>query len=91
MVRPLLRLALLSASLTFAGGLHLKLTHVDAKEGCTDVERMRRTAELTHRRLASSTPARLAENQYSVEYLVGDPPQKAEAIVATTKMVCRGR
>ncbi|TVU49673.1 hypothetical protein EJB05_00999, partial [Eragrostis curvula] len=83
----LLWFALLCASLAFAtraAGLQLKLTHVDAREGCTDEERMRRATERTHRRdLASTKPARLYENQYIVDYLIGNPPQKAEALLDT--------
>ncbi|TVU49658.1 hypothetical protein EJB05_00982, partial [Eragrostis curvula] len=41
---------------TRAAGLHLKLTHVAAREGCTDEERLRRATERTHRRLASFKP-----------------------------------
>ncbi|KAK3136806.1 hypothetical protein QOZ80_5BG0442720 [Eleusine coracana subsp. coracana] len=87
MARPyLLWFALVCASLTtFAttcAGLHLKLTHVDAKENCTTEERMRRA----HRRLLQSTTSRsprLLENQYIAELLIGDPPQKAEVLVDT--------
>ncbi|TVU49682.1 hypothetical protein EJB05_01008, partial [Eragrostis curvula] len=86
MVRPLHCFALLCASLAFAthaASLHIKLTHVDAREGCTDEERMRSATERTHRRLASTKPARLYENQYIVDYLIGDPLQKAEALLDT--------
>ncbi|KAG2629945.1 hypothetical protein PVAP13_3KG511900 [Panicum virgatum] len=93
MARPLLWLALLcGASLTFAttcAGIRLELTHVDAKENCTAEERMRRAAERTHRRLASmgggvTAPVRWGgASQHIAEYLIGTPPQRAEAIVDT--------
>ncbi|KAJ1265926.1 hypothetical protein BS78_08G110900 [Paspalum vaginatum] len=90
--RPaLLWLALLCASsLAFAScaaGLRLQLTHVDAKENCTVDERMRRATARTNRRLASmgdvTAPVHWAEMQYIAEYLIGDPPQRAEAIIDT--------
>ncbi|KAL6623560.1 hypothetical protein ACP70R_033439 [Stipagrostis hirtigluma subsp. patula] len=87
MATPLLLLALLCASLTFAAGagIHLELTHVDARDNCSVAERMRRAAERTHRRLASmggvAAPIRWVETQYIAEYLIGDPPQRAEAII----------
>ncbi|KAL6622452.1 hypothetical protein ACP70R_032331 [Stipagrostis hirtigluma subsp. patula] len=88
MATPLLMLVLSCAFLTFATstGIHLELTHVDAKEKCTVEELMRRAAERTHQRLASmaggvTAPVHWAKTQYIAEYLIGDPPQKAEAIV----------
>ncbi|KAF8667570.1 hypothetical protein HU200_052772 [Digitaria exilis] len=85
MARPLLWLVLLCASsLTSfaarAAGLRLALTHVDAKANLSVEERM-------HRRLASmaggvAAPLHWAGNQYIAEYLIGNPPQKAEAVVA---------
>nr|AWY10697.1 hypothetical protein Sh255C13_g0380 [Saccharum hybrid cultivar SP80-3280] len=92
MARPLLWLAISCAALAFstsAAGLRLELTHVDAKENCTTEERMRRATERTHRRLASmaggeaSAPVHWNESQYIAEYLIGDPPQQAEAIIDT--------
>ncbi|XP_062204774.1 aspartic proteinase nepenthesin-1-like [Phragmites australis] len=89
MARPLLWLALLCVSLSsFAAcGLRLELTHVDAKDNCTVEERLHRATERTHRRLASMggviAPVRWAETQYIAEYHIGDPPQRAEAIVDT--------
>ncbi|RCV18780.1 hypothetical protein SETIT_3G330800v2 [Setaria italica] len=93
MERPLLWLALLCASLmpfpTNCAGIHLELTHVDAKEKCTIEERLRRATERTHRRLASmmggvTAPVHWAgATQYIAEYLIGDPPQRAEAIIDT--------
>jgi hypothetical protein len=88
----LLWLAISCAALAFstsAAGLRLELTHVDAKENCTTEERMRRATERTHRRLASmaggeaSAPVHWNESQYIAEYLIGDPPQQAEAIIDT--------
>nr|CAB3462375.1 unnamed protein product [Digitaria exilis] len=85
MARPLLWLVLLCASslMSFAAraaGLRLALTHVDAKANLSVEERM-------HRRLASmaggvAAPLHWAGNQYIAEYLIGNPPQKAEAVVA---------
>ncbi|KAK3140034.1 hypothetical protein QOZ80_5AG0394460 [Eleusine coracana subsp. coracana] len=91
MARPyLLWFALVCASVTTlattCAGLHLKLTHVDAKENCTAEERTRRATDRTHRRLlqsSSSRSPRLLENQYIAELLIGDPPQKAEVLVDT--------
>jgi hypothetical protein len=81
---------------TTASCLRLELTHVDAKDNCTAEERLRRATERTHRRrarvAASSTggvgggvsaAVRWSETQYVAEYLIGDPPQRAEAIVDT--------
>ncbi|KAG2621509.1 aspartic proteinase nepenthesin-1-like [Panicum virgatum] len=90
MARPLLWLALLCASLTFTAtcaGIRLELIHVDARANRTVAERMRRATERTHRRLASmgevTAPVRWVETQYIAEYLIGDPPQRAEAIIDT--------
>ncbi|XP_004964041.2 aspartic proteinase nepenthesin-1 [Setaria italica] len=90
MARPLIWLALLCASLTFTtcAGIRLELIHVDAKENRTIAERMRRATERTHRRLASmggvTAPVHWAgSTQYIAEYLIGDPPQRAEAIIDT--------
>jgi hypothetical protein len=86
----LLWFALLCASLTFTtcAGIRLELIHTDAKENCTVVERMRRATERTHRRLVSmggvTAPVHWAgSTQYIAEYLIGDPPQRAEAIIDT--------
>ncbi|KAF8776635.1 hypothetical protein HU200_003359 [Digitaria exilis] len=97
MAKPFLLLTLLCASLTFITtcvALHLELTHVDAKEGCTVGERLRRATERTRRRrLASSSMAGgvtapvhwagTSSPQYIAEYLIGEPPQQAEAIIDT--------
>ncbi|PVH63073.1 hypothetical protein PAHAL_3G466500 [Panicum hallii] len=91
MAKPLLCLAFFCASLwwfaTSAAGLRLELTHLNAKDSCTAEERLRRAIERTHRRLASTggvaAPVRWSEMQYVAEYRIGDPPQRAEAIVDT--------
>ncbi|KAL6623508.1 hypothetical protein ACP70R_033387 [Stipagrostis hirtigluma subsp. patula] len=76
-----------------ATGIHMELTHVDAKGSYTAAERVRRAAAVTRDRLASmrgsaggggvSAPVHWATRQYVASYLVGDPPQRAEAIVDT--------
>ncbi|CAN6343402.1 unnamed protein product [Urochloa humidicola] len=90
MARPLLWLTLLCASLTFTtiAGLRIELIHADAKANRTITERMRRATERTHRRLASmgnvvTAPVHWSETQYIAEYLIGNPPQRAEAIIDT--------
>ncbi|CAL4905850.1 unnamed protein product [Urochloa decumbens] len=91
MARPLLWLTLLCTSLTFksCAGLRIELIHADAKANRTVTERMRRATERTHRRLASSmgdvvsAPVHWSETQYIAEYLIGNPPQRAEAIIDT--------
>nr|CAB3466220.1 unnamed protein product [Digitaria exilis] len=92
MARPLLWLAVLCASsLTFtaSAGLRLELIHVDAKANRTVSERMRLATARTHRRLASmsggvvTAPIHWSESQYIAEYLIGVPPQRAEAIIDT--------
>ncbi|CAN6348110.1 unnamed protein product [Urochloa humidicola] len=94
MATPLLWLALFCVSLSsFAAstsGLRLELTHIDAKRNFTVEERVRRATERTHRRLASmgmgigvAAPVRWSEAQYLASYLIGDPPQRAEAAIDT--------
>ncbi|CAN6338650.1 unnamed protein product [Urochloa humidicola] len=91
MARPSLWLALLCAALasTAVAGLRIELIHADAKANRTVSERMRRATERTHRRLASmgaaavTAPVHWSETQYIAEYLIGDPPQRAEAIIDT--------
>ncbi|CAL4898545.1 unnamed protein product [Urochloa decumbens] len=93
MATPLLWLTLffcasLSSFAASAAGLRLELTHVDAKGNFTAEERLRRATERTHRRLASmgmgvAAPVRWSETQYLAAYLIGDPPQRAEAAVDT--------
>ncbi|CAL5092938.1 unnamed protein product [Urochloa decumbens] len=99
MAKPLLCLTLVCASTLslfsgYAAGLRLELTHVDAKGNFTAEERLRRATARTHRRLASmgmgigagagvAAPVRWSETQYLAAYLIGDPPQRAEAAVDT--------
>ncbi|CAL4898555.1 unnamed protein product [Urochloa decumbens] len=87
----LLCLALLcSSSMAFttcvAAGLRLELTHVDANR--TVEERMRRAMARTRQHRLASTDAVAApihwmKTQYIAEYVIGDPPQRAEAIIDT--------
>ncbi|RLN30137.1 aspartic proteinase nepenthesin-1-like [Panicum miliaceum] len=71
-------------------GIRMKLTHVDAKGSYTAEERVRRAVAASRQRLASmrasggvSAPVHWSTRQYIAEYLVGDPPQRAEAIIDT--------
>jgi len=69
----------------------MKLTHVDAKGSYTLEERVRRAVAASRQRLASmrasgggvSAPVHWSTRQYIAEYLVGDPPQRAEALIDT--------
>ena len=72
----------------------MKLTHVDDKAGYTTEERVRRAVAVSRERLAStqqqrgafgdvSAPVHLVTRQYIAEYLIGDPPQRAEALIDT--------
>uniref|UniRef100_I1PRC4 Peptidase A1 domain-containing protein n=1 Tax=Oryza glaberrima TaxID=4538 RepID=I1PRC4_ORYGL len=81
-------------ALTSGVGLDFELTHVDAKGGrYTTTERARRAVDRSRRRLAASmsstghgdvrAPVQRAQGEYFTEYLIGDPPQRAEAIVDT--------
>ncbi|OEL22724.1 Aspartic proteinase nepenthesin-1 [Dichanthelium oligosanthes] len=81
MARPLLLLALSRASLAFAtcAGIRLELTHVDAKENCA-VPWSAPTAASTG---GVTAPVHWGVTQYIAEYLIGDPPQRAEAIIDT--------
>uniref|UniRef100_M8C093 Aspartic proteinase nepenthesin-2 n=1 Tax=Aegilops tauschii TaxID=37682 RepID=M8C093_AEGTA len=74
--------------------LRMKLTHVDDKAGYTTEERVRRAVAVSRERLASmqqqrgvvgdvSAPVHLATRQYIAEYLIGDPPQRADALIDT--------
>ncbi|CAN6356590.1 unnamed protein product [Urochloa humidicola] len=98
MATHLLWLALFCAALSSLAaptfGLRLELTHVDAKGNFTAEERLRRATERTQRRLASmgtgigggagvAAPVRWSETQYLAAYLIGDPPQRAEAAIDT--------
>ena len=76
-------------------GIRMKLTHVDAKGNYTAPERVRRAIALSRQiNLAStraagaagggvSAPVHWATRQYIAEYMVGDPPQRAEALIDT--------
>ncbi|PAN21584.1 hypothetical protein PAHAL_3G478300 [Panicum hallii] len=74
-------------------GIRMKLTHVDAKGSYTAEERVRRAVAASRQRLASmratsggggvSALVHWATRQYIAEYLVGDPPQRAEALIDT--------
>ncbi|RCV07301.1 hypothetical protein SETIT_1G232800v2 [Setaria italica] len=94
----LLGLLCLSAVLTCSGGtasatgIRMKLTHVDAKGSYTTEERVQRAVAVTQQRLASmrasggggvSAPVHWATRQYIAEYLIGDPPQRVEALIDT--------
>ncbi|XP_066359804.1 aspartic proteinase nepenthesin-1-like [Miscanthus floridulus] len=80
---------------TGATGIRMKLTHVDAKGNYTAPERVRRAIALNRQiNLASmragaaggggvSAPVHWATRQYIAEYQVGDPPQRAEALIDT--------
>ncbi|KAE8782741.1 aspartic proteinase nepenthesin-1-like [Hordeum vulgare] len=74
----------------------MKLTHVDDKAGYTTEERVRRAVAVSRERLAytqqqqqlrasgdMSAPVHLATRQYITEYLIGDPPQRAAALIDT--------
>nr|CAB3466319.1 unnamed protein product [Digitaria exilis] len=71
----------------------MKLTHVDSKGNYTTEELFRRVITVTRKRVASmsaaaatagvSAPVHWATRQYITEYLVGDPPQRAEALIDT--------
>ncbi|XP_040385474.1 aspartic proteinase nepenthesin-1-like [Oryza brachyantha] len=77
-------------------GLRMKLTHVDARGNYTDEELVRRAVAVGRQRLAVvdamasggggggvGVPVHWATLQYVAEYLIGDPPQRAEALVDT--------
>ncbi|VAI13624.1 unnamed protein product [Triticum turgidum subsp. durum] len=86
--------SLVTSSTSAGAGLRMKLTHVDDKAGYTTEERVRRAVALSRERLASmqqqrgavgdvSAPVHLATRQYIAEYLIGDPPQRADALIDT--------
>ncbi|CAL5020911.1 unnamed protein product [Urochloa decumbens] len=77
-----------------ASGIRMKLSRIDAKGSYTAEERVRRAVAVSRQRLASmraaagggggvSAPVHWATRQYIAEYLVGDPPQRAEALIDT--------
>jgi len=65
----------------------MELTHVDAKRGYTTAERVQRAMASSRQRLASiadvSVPVHWNTTQYIAEYLIGSPPQRAEALIDT--------
>ncbi|CAL4924085.1 unnamed protein product [Urochloa decumbens] len=79
------------ASASAAAGIRMKLTHVDAKGSYTVEERVRRAVAASRQRLASvrgggggvSAAVHWATQQYIAEYTVGNPPQRAEALIDT--------
>ncbi|VAH85502.1 hypothetical protein VPH35_056102 [Triticum aestivum] len=70
-----------------SAGFHMELTHVDGKGSYTTAERVQRAMASSRQRLASfadvSVPIHWNTSQYIAEYLIGNPPQCAEAIVDT--------
>ncbi|VAH86624.1 hypothetical protein VPH35_056979 [Triticum aestivum] len=70
-----------------SAGFHMELTHVDGKGSYTTAERVQRAMASSRQRLASfadvSMPVHWNTSQYIAEYLIGNPPQRAEAIVDT--------
>ncbi|CAM0952948.1 unnamed protein product [Alopecurus aequalis] len=95
MARTLMVLVVLyavAAPLTYStsDGLRIKLTHVDAKGNYTMAELVRRAVDRSRQRLATiaagddvSAPVHWAQTQYIAEYLIGSPPQRAEALIDT--------
>ncbi|XBI24202.1 hypothetical protein VPH35_049323 [Triticum aestivum] len=70
-----------------SAGFHMELTHVDGKGSYTTAERVQRAMARSRQRLASfadvSVPVHWNTSQYIAEYLIGNPLQRAEAIVDT--------
>uniref|UniRef100_A0ACD5T6R8 Uncharacterized protein n=1 Tax=Avena sativa TaxID=4498 RepID=A0ACD5T6R8_AVESA len=71
-----------------AAGFRVELTHVDAKRGYTAAERVQRAMASSRQRLASfaadvAAPVHWNTSQYIAEYLIGTPPQRAEALIDT--------
>ncbi|KAM3336662.1 hypothetical protein ACQJBY_030593 [Aegilops geniculata] len=68
-------------------GFHMELTHVDSKGGYTAAERVQRAMAGSRQRLASfvdvTAPVHWNTSQYIAEYLIGTPPQRAEALIDT--------
>uniref|UniRef100_A0A0D9Y0X4 Peptidase A1 domain-containing protein n=1 Tax=Leersia perrieri TaxID=77586 RepID=A0A0D9Y0X4_9ORYZ len=73
-------------------GLRMKLTHVDANGNYTVAELFRRAIVASKERLAFldafagggvGMPVHWATLQYVAEYLIGDPPQRAAALIDT--------
>uniref|UniRef100_A0ACD5TD46 Uncharacterized protein n=1 Tax=Avena sativa TaxID=4498 RepID=A0ACD5TD46_AVESA len=70
-----------------AAGFRMELNHVDAKGSYTAAERVRRAMASSRQRLASiadvNAPVHWNTSQYVAEYLIGTPPQRAEALIDT--------
>ncbi|XP_047094842.1 aspartic proteinase nepenthesin-1-like [Lolium rigidum] len=70
-------------------GFRMELTHVDAKGSYTAAERVQRAMASTRQRMVSladadvSAPVHWNTSQYIAEYLIGTPPQRAEALIDT--------
>ncbi|KAM0889692.1 hypothetical protein ACQ4PT_027530 [Festuca glaucescens] len=70
-------------------GFRMELTHVDAKGSYTAAERVQRAMASTRQRMASiaaadlNAPVHWNTTQYIAEYLIGTPPQRAEALIDT--------
>ncbi|KAF0888898.1 hypothetical protein E2562_020126 [Oryza meyeriana var. granulata] len=88
--------ALITCTNGGGAGLRMKLTHVDAKGNYTTEELVRRAIAAGRHRLAFldamagvgggggvGVPVHWATLQYVAEYLIGDPPQRAEALIDT--------
>uniref|UniRef100_A0ACD5TYZ1 Uncharacterized protein n=1 Tax=Avena sativa TaxID=4498 RepID=A0ACD5TYZ1_AVESA len=70
-----------------AAGFRMELNHVDAKGSYTAAERVQRVMASSRQRLASiadvNAPVHWNTSQYVAEYLIGSPPQRAEALIDT--------
>ncbi|EMS56884.1 Aspartic proteinase nepenthesin-1 [Triticum urartu] len=70
-----------------SAGFHMELTHVDSKGTYTAAERVQRAMASSRQRLASfvdvTVPVHWNTSQYIAEYLIGTPPQRAEALIDT--------
>ncbi|VAH85233.1 unnamed protein product [Triticum turgidum subsp. durum] len=90
-IRLVLIVALCSSAATLvtcsSAGLHMELIHVDGKGNYTVAERVQRAMASSRQRLASfvdvSAPVHWNTSQYIAEYLIGNPPQRAEALIDT--------
>ncbi|XP_037417351.1 aspartic proteinase nepenthesin-1-like [Triticum dicoccoides] len=90
-IRLVLIVALCSSAATIitcsSAGLHMELIHVDGKGNYTVAERVQRAMASSRQRLTSfvdvSAPVHWNTSQYIAEYLIGNPPQRAEALIDT--------
>ncbi|XP_044345696.1 aspartic proteinase nepenthesin-1-like [Triticum aestivum] len=68
-------------------GFHMQLRHVDGKGSYTAAERVQRAMASSRQRLATfvdvTVPVHWNTSQYIAEYLIGTPPQRAEALIDT--------